>query len=87
MALGEILGNWKFQMKVPEKTRFRELLVELKKVYGKKLEAYLFEPDGKTPASHMMFLINGRSINFLDGPDTLLNNEDLVTILLPAGGG
>ena len=87
MALSEILGGWKIQMKVPDNIRFIEFLNELKDIHGEKLEPYLFEQDGKTPASHIMFLINGRSIKFLEGPDTILNDEDLITILLPAGGG
>jgi len=32
-------------------------------------------------------MVNGRNIRFLKKEKTILQNEDQVTILLPAGGG
>ena len=83
----EIFGNWKFQVSLPEKSTFEDLIKELKRIYGDNLGSYLFDQDGKTLASHMMFMVNGRNIRFLKKEKTILQNKDLVTILLPAGGG
>ena len=83
----EILGDWKFQISLPKNSTFGVLLSELTMTYGEELNPYVFEQDGKTPASHIMFMINGRNINFLNKEKTLLQNNDNVTILLPAGGG
>ena len=85
--MSEILGDWKFQISLPRNSTFWGLLNELTRVYGEKLTPYVFEQDGKTPASHMMFMINGRNINFLNKEKTILQDNDGVTILLPAGGG
>ena len=87
VVLSEILGDWKFQISVPQNYPFGDLLNELTKTYGDKLRPYVFEKDGKTLASHMMFMINGRNINFLNKEKTILQDNDDVTILLPAGGG
>ncbi len=87
VVLSKILGNWKFQISVPQNYMFGDLLNELAKTYGDKLRPYIFEQDGKTLASHMMFMINGRNINFLNKEKTILQDNDEVTILLPAGGG
>ena len=87
VALSDILGHWHFNIRLPEQSRFKDLLNELKRAHGERLEPYLFEQDGKTPASHIMFMINGRNIRFMHRENTILQNGDQVTILLPAGGG
>ena len=87
VVLSEILGDWKFQISVPQNYTFGDLLNELIETYGEKLRPYVFEKDGKTLVSHIMFLVNGRNIRFLNKKETVLQDDDNVTILLPAGGG
>ena len=87
MVLSAIFGDWKFQMSLKDNTSFGDLLGELKRVHGDRLKPYLFEADGKTVASHIMFMVNGRNIRFLAREKTILQDKDQVTILLPAGGG
>jgi len=86
-VLAEIFGNWKFQASLPEESTFEDFIKELTKVYGDELKPHLFDEDGKTLASHTMFMVNGRNIRFLNKEKTILQNEDQVTILMPAGGG
>lgn len=86
-VLGEILGDWKFQTLVPEKSTFEYLMKELIRVHGKRLKQYLFDQNGKRLSPHLMFMVNGRNIRFLGKEKTILQDEDQVTILLPAGGG
>ena len=87
MVLSEILGNWKFQISLPQTSIFGDLLNQLTQTYGDALKPYLFEKDGKTLASHIMFMVNGRNIRFLNKEKTVLHDNDDITILLPAGGG
>ncbi|MCM2284035.1 MAG: MoaD/ThiS family protein [Desulfobacula sp.] len=87
MALSEILGNWKFQVSLPQTSTFGDLLNQLTQTHGDELKPYLFETDGKTLASHIMFMVNGRNIRFLNKEKTVLQDNDEITILLPAGGG
>lgn len=87
LAFNEIFGYWKFQISLPDNSSFEDLLQELTNIYGDKLGPYLFEPDGTRLISHVMFMINGRNIRFLNHEKTLLQDNDQVTILLPAGGG
>lgn len=87
MVLSEILGDWKFQILLPEKSTFEFLIKELTRGHGDRLDPYLFEDNGKTLASHIMFMVNGRNIRFLKKEKTILQNGDQVTILMPAGGG
>lgn len=87
MVLSEIFGEWKFAESVPDSTSFGDLIRRLDKRHNKQLTPYLFEEDGHTLAQHIMFMVNGRNIRFLNGEKTILQDEDQVTILLPAGGG
>jgi len=87
MVLSEIIGNWKFQISLPQTSTFGDLLNQLTQTYGDALKPYLFETDGKTLASHIMFMVNGRNIRFLNKEKTILHDNDDITILLPAGGG
>ncbi len=85
--LAEIFGNWKFQVSLPEESTFYDLIKELTRVYGGRLNPHFFDENGETLASHLMFMVNGRNIRFLNKEKTILQNEDQVTILMPAGGG
>ena len=73
-------------MTLVDGTCFYDLLKVLEKEYGEPLKPYLFEKDGKTLASHIMFMVNGRNVRALNCGKTLLRDEDLVTILLPCRG-
>lgn len=83
----EIFGNWKFQASLPEESTFEDLIKELIRVYGDSLRPHLLDQGRKRLTSHIMFMVNGRNIRFLNKEKTLLQNEDQVTILMPAGGG
>lgn len=87
LVFSEDFGHWKFQISLLDNSSFGDLLEQVEKTYGQKAAAPFFEPDGKTPASHIMFMVNGRNIRFLDGKKTILQDNDDVTMLLPAGGG
>ena len=87
LVFNEIFGNWKFQASLPDKSTFGDLIKKITRGCENKPGLYLFDQDGKTLASHIMFMVNGRNIRFLKKEKTTLQNEDQVTILLPAGGG
>lgn len=87
LVLKDIFGQWKFKMPLPENSTFKDLLNIFARVHGDRILPYIYEPDKKTVASHIMFMINGRNIRFLNKENTILQEGDEVTILLPAGGG
>lgn len=87
MILSEVLDDWQFKVMVPDNTRFDELIRSLDREHDHGLAPYVFEKDSKDLSSHIMFMVNGRNIRFLQGAGTLLSDNDLVTILMPAGGG
>lgn len=63
------------------------LLEKLTTQYGE-LEEKFFEESGEGELrGGINIMVNGRNIRFLDGLDTSLKDDDLVTIFPPVGGG
>ena len=87
LTFKEIFGQWRFSVTLPEQSTFDNLLDRLVGTYGPALTPHLFAPDGTTLLSHVMFMINGRSIRFLNHRQTVLEDGDEVLILPPVGGG
>ncbi|QGP92762.1 ThiS family protein [Neomoorella glycerini] len=63
-----------------------ELLAALISRYGETFRRELMTPGGKLKPG-IAILVNGRNINFLQGPATPLSPRDKVTIIPPAAGG
>lgn len=87
LLLSKVLDDWQFKVMVPEKTRLDELIKLLDREHDHRLAPYVFEDNSENLSPHIMFMINGRNIRFLEGEGTILSDGDLVTVLLPAGGG
>lgn len=75
-----------------ESATVREALVKLAQEYGSKLENLLF-PEGEVDSGNLalntdvLVLVNGRNINFLQGLDTPLSNNDRLTVIFHGAKG
>ena len=83
--LREITGTREDDVKLPKGSTVGELLNELSRRYGSKFEEYIF--DKREIKSYLIVLLNGRSINFLNGLETVLDENATVAVLPPAAGG
>lgn len=63
------------------------VLTTLSNKYGKLFTEYVY--DGKTgqPKNFLQFLVNGTSTSTLKGLETELEDDDVLAILPPIGGG
>jgi molybdopterin synthase sulfur carrier subunit len=70
-----------------EEVTIEKVLKRLTEFHGKGFVEYVF--DGKTGEiqSYLTLLVNGRSINTLEGLKTKLMDGDILAILPPVGGG
>lgn len=71
-------------IKAPE--TIRDLLYLLSDFYGKAMRQKLLASDG-TLHPDMIVLLNGRHIEFLQGEETLLKEEDVVSFFPRIAGG
>ena len=81
------LGARETEFLIPEETNVRQLLQLMAKHWGVELADLIFQPDSQEPVKYVQLLVNSRSINFLNGLDTELNDNDIFLIFPPAGGG
>lgn len=85
--LKRILGRREVELPISQGSTLKDLLGEMVEAWGDELASRLFEPDGQRLLSHIRILVNGQSIGFLDGMETVLQDGDEVLILPPAAGG
>lgn len=84
--LRDIVGRWNVELSIPEGTTVGEALDGLAKRYGRRFIEYVYDEKGGV-RGHLIFLINGESINALRGFETVLREGDFLVILPPVGGG
>ncbi|MEM1673487.1 MAG: MoaD/ThiS family protein [Candidatus Bathyarchaeia archaeon] len=66
----------------------RDLLEAIALKYGDEAQRYLYvDDDQKAIDPSLRILINGMDSKMLKGPETRLNDEDVVAIIPPIGGG
>jgi molybdopterin synthase sulfur carrier subunit len=85
-SLREITGKKIEEVQLHGIITVEELLTQLSAKYSEEFREYLYNEKEKVH-SHLSILVNGRSINVLQGLDTELKNGDIIAILPPVGGG
>jgi len=63
----------------------REALLKLSEMYGEKLRKEIF--DGDNISNRVIILVNGRHIAHLQGLDTVLHEQDGISIFPVVAGG
>jgi len=84
-TLRDVLGMSKREVALAEPITIRELLSSLATEcppFGQKL----WDEDGKLTGLITVF-VNGRAIQYLQGLDTPVRNDDTVSLFPPVGGG
>jgi molybdopterin synthase sulfur carrier subunit len=86
-TLRDVVGTREVDFQLPSSVTVRSLIWTLSNDYSQgKLEKEVFEKNGKVQ-KYVKILVNGRDIDFLDGPSTQLNDGDIIAIFPPVGGG
>jgi molybdopterin synthase sulfur carrier subunit len=85
-SLREITGKKVDQIQLQDAITVKELIKMLSEKYGKKFREYIYNKNEETQ-EFLSFLVNGKNINKLQGLDTKLEDQDVIAILPPVGGG
>jgi MoaD family protein len=83
----KIFGQGRFEVQSPNGITLRHFLDLLVETWGAELASRLFNPDSGEIFAHIMLMVNGQHINFLNKLDTALKDQDEVLILPPVAGG
>jgi molybdopterin converting factor small subunit len=87
LGLRQALGQKKTEIDLPEGSPLQDVFSLLKERWGSKLNIHLFDPDSGAVLSHLRIMVNGQTIHFLQGMQTILKEDDEVLILPLISGG
>jgi len=87
MELKKICGQREFELSVPEGSTVKNLLSLMINKWGDPLSTQLYKPNSDSILPHIRLMVNGRSIEFLKGMETVLEDEDEFLMLPLVAGG
>ena len=87
MGIKDVIGQRLTELDLPQDSTIADLLVSMSKTWGEKLSGKLFDPITGSVLPYVRIMVNGQTISFLDGMETLLKEGDEVLILPPVSGG
>ena len=87
LGLKHAIGQRLTEIDLPHGSTVEDLLTYMKERWGDKLSSQLFDSDSDTILPYIRIMVNGQTIQFLEGLETLLSEGDEVLILPLVSGG
>lgn len=87
LGIKQAIGHRSLQIDFPEGSSVADFLAYMRKRWGERLYPHLFSPEDDSLNPHVRVLVNGQTIQYLQGMSTPLKEGDEVLILPPASGG
>lgn len=87
LGIKQVIGRKITEIDLPAESTVEDFIAYMEKRWGDKLTSHLFDPKDRTVLSHVRIMINGQTIQYLQGMKTLLKEGDEVLLLPPASGG
>jgi sulfur-carrier protein len=87
LGIKQAIGHETIELDFPQESTVENFLAYMKERWGGKLYPHLFNPDNDTVYPHVRIMVNGQTIQFLQGMKTVLKEGDEVLILPLISGG
>lgn len=87
LGLKQGVGQRLTGIELPDGSTVEDFLTYTKERWGDKLSTHLFDADSGAVLPYVRIMVNGQTIQFLEGMETSLVEGDEVLILPPASGG
>jgi len=87
LGIKDVVGQRLTEIELPHGSTVKDFLTYMKKRWGDELSSRLFQPHSVALLPYVRVMVNGQTIEFLDGVETPLKDGDEVLILPPASGG
>ena len=87
LGLKQVVGQRLTEIDLAPGSTVEDFLAYLRERWGDELSAHLFDPDSGAVLPYVRIMVNGQTIQFLEGMETSLKEGDEVLILPPASGG
>lgn len=86
-VIREIVGKREDDLEMDEGSTVQDLLLYLSRINGDKFKEYIYKVGTERLNENLQFLVDGRSINTLNGIKTKLHDGCKFIIIPPVGGG
>lgn len=83
----DVIGQRLTEIDLPDGSTVEDFLTYLRERWGEELSNRIFEPDSEAVLPYVRIMVNGQTIEFLEGMQTALKEGDEVLILPPVSGG
>jgi molybdopterin synthase sulfur carrier subunit len=87
LSLKKVLGQRELEVTLPPGSTVKDLISWMIDKWGDNLSPHLFKPGSDSLLPHIRLMINGRSIEFLNGMETVLQDGDEFLMLPLVAGG
>ena len=87
LELKQVIGQRLTEIDLPDGSTMEDFLTYMKERWGDQLSGRLFDPDSGAVLPYVRIMVNGQTIQFLEGIETPLKGGDEVLILPPVSGG
>ena len=87
LGLKEVIGQRLTEIELPYGSTIDGCLTYMRRRWGDELSTRLFHPDSGALLPYVRIMVNGQTIDFLEGMETPLKEGDEVLILPPVSGG
>jgi sulfur-carrier protein len=87
LGIKQVIGQKITEIDLPQESTVEDFIAYIKKRWGEKLSSHLFSPNDGAVLPHVRIMVNGQTIQFLQGMKTLLKEGDEILLLPPASGG
>jgi molybdopterin synthase sulfur carrier subunit len=87
MELKKICGQREFEISIPQGSTVKDLLSLMINKWGDRLADRLYIPGSDSILPHIRLMVNGRSIEFLKGMETVFQDGDEFQMLPLVAGG
>jgi len=87
LGIKDVVGQRLTEIELPDGSTMEDFLTYVRERWGVELATHLFHPDSVEVLPYVRVMVNGQSINFLEGMNTPLKDGDEILILPPASGG
>ena len=87
LGIKDVIGQRLTVIELPHGSTIESFLTYMRERWGDGLSTRLFHPDSGAVLPYVRIMVNGQTIEFLQGMETVLKDGDEILILPPASGG
>ena len=87
LGIKQAIGHRTIEIDFPKESTIEDFLAYMKERWGDTLYPHLFDPESDTVHPHVRIMVNGQTIQYLQGMNTPLKDGDEVLIIPLASGG